>query len=157
MSFVLPFKLKVPGKDQFTGLSAVSTSFRFQGLLRLEGNELTIEWSGEALVQEVGAHTVRDDRLPLPTEQILVPVSQLYGARLEGGWWRPRLRLQARQLAVLSVVPSEEHGAVEFWYARADRDAAVALASALTAGIGMGSRAHLEGPAGTPPSGLPTS
>lgn len=150
MSFVLPFKLKVPGKDQFTGFNAVSTSFRFHGLLRLEGDELTIEWGGEAQVQEVGALTVRDDHLPLPQEQIVVPVSRLFKATLAGGWWRPRLRLQARELAVLSIVPSEQHGAVEFWYARADRDAALALASALQAGIASVSGQWLVPPANTP-------
>jgi hypothetical protein len=150
MSFVLPFKLKVPGKDQFTGFNAVSTSFRFHGLLRLAADELTIEWSGEAQVQEVGALTVRDDRLPLPQEQIVVPVNRLFKATLAGGWWRPRLLVQARELGLLSMVPSETHGAVQFWYARADRDAALALASALQSGIASGSGQWRGHPANTP-------
>lgn len=135
MGYILPFKLKVPGTDEIRGLHAVSTSFRFHGMLRLEGAVLTIEWGGSAQVQDVGALSVRDDRLALPDERITVPVSHLYRATLAGGWWRPRLRIQAKVLGALAVVPSEEHNVVQFWYARSDGAAAAALATALTAAI----------------------
>ena len=135
MKSILPFRLKLSGKDEFRGLHAISTSFRFQGFLRLEGHVLTIEWGGVAQVQNVGALSIRDDRLALPDECITVPVSHLYRATLAGGWWRPRLALQASELGALAVVPSEEHGTVQFWYARGDRTVALAMAAALSDAI----------------------
>ena len=149
MTPILPFRLKVPGTDVFRGLHAVSTSFRFRGFLRLEGHALTIEWGGVAQVQDVGALTIRDDRLALPEERIIVPVSHLYRATLDGGWWRPRLTLQATELGALAMVPSEEHGMVRFWYARADRTVAIAMAAALSHAIAA---ASLPGTS-PPPSG----
>jgi len=162
MTSILPFRLKVPGKDEFRGLHAVSLSFRFHGLLRLEGYVLTIQWGGAYQVQDVGALTIRDDRLALPDERITVPVSHLYRATLAGGWWRPRLTLQAKELGALAVVPSEEHGTVQFWYARGDRTVALAMAAALSDAIAAASLPAIAPPAGsvidgsasTPPSGL---
>jgi hypothetical protein len=164
MTAILPFRLKVSGKDEFKGLHAVSTSYRFRGFLRLEGALLTIEWSGIAQIQDVGALTIRDDQLPLPEERLTVPASQLYRVTLEGGWWRPRLTLQASGLGTLAVVPSEEHGLVRFWYARADRPAAELMAKAINDAIAAAAKAALPpGPdavihesSSTPQGGLPS-
>ena len=162
MTAILAFRLKVPGTDQFQGLHAVSTSYRFQGFLRLSGSALIIEWSGVAQVQDVGALTIRDDKLSLPDERLTVPVSHLYRATLAGGWFRPRLVLQARELGSLALVPSEEHGVVQFWYARADRQLATAMVAALTDAIGAASQSALlsvterviHESASTPPGGV---
>jgi hypothetical protein len=162
MIHALLFRLKVPGTDEFRGLRAVSTSYRFRGVLRLEGFVLTIEWGGLAQVQQVGALTIRDDHLTLPDEGITVPVSHLYRATLAGGWWRPRLTLQAKVLGALAMVPSEELGAVQFWYARGDRTAAIAMTAALNTAMAAAPPAAIPPPAAsqigdgpsTPPGGL---
>jgi hypothetical protein len=139
MTHVLAFRLKVPGADEFRDLQAVSTSYRCHGVLRLDGELLTIEWGGEVHVQEVDPLSVRDDRMAMPDEWITVPVSQLSQATLAGGWWRPRLTLQARELGALAPVPSEEHGIVRFWYARGDRALARGMATALGAAFAAAS------------------
>jgi hypothetical protein len=131
----LPIRLKVSGKDEFHGMRAVSTTFRFHGWLRLEAAFLRVEWSGYAQVQDVGPLSVKDDRLPLPAETLIVPVARLRRAELVGGWWRPRLIISARDGRALALVPSEEEGAVAFWYARRDRKAAIAFAASLSASI----------------------
>jgi hypothetical protein len=131
----LPIRLKVSGKDEFHGVHAVSTTFRFHGWLRLECASLCIEWHGYAQVQEVGPLSVNDDRLPLPAETLIVPVARLRRAELVGGWWRPRLLVSARDGRALALVPSEDEGTVHFWYARHDRRAAMAFASALSTEI----------------------
>lgn len=152
----LPFRLKVSGTDEFQDLRAISTSFRFDGWLRLDGASLHIEWSGYARRQEVGTTSVRDQRLPLPAETLLVPVGRLRRAELLGGWWRPRLALSARDDGALVVVPSEKHGAVHFWYARGDRILAATLAAELnraiaaTARLGGGSEEIVHLSANTP-------
>jgi hypothetical protein len=123
---------------------------------------MTIEWAGVAQVQDVGGLTIRDDRLALPDERITIPVSHLHRATLVGGWWRPRLSLQAKVLGALSLVPSEEHGTVQLWYARADRAAALAMTAALSTAIAVAPVAPIAPPvapdmgdtASTPPSGL---
>lgn len=135
MARILPFRLKVTGSDVFKDFAAVSTSYRFHGMLRLDGDELTIEWSGSAQVQEVGTIEVRDEKIALPDEELTVHVSSLYRARTAGGWWRPRLILEARELNALAIVPSEEHGQVAFWYARADAREAQVLVTELTTAI----------------------
>lgn len=140
---ILPFRLKVAGSDVFKDFAAVSTSYRFHGMLRLADNELQIEWGGVAQVQAVGTADLRDDKIALPDEGIAVPVAALYRAKLAGGWWRPRLVLQARDMDALSLVPSEDHGTVNFFYARADgrqaHEMAVALSSAIDRALTLGS------------------
>jgi hypothetical protein len=152
MSSELPFTLKVAGKDEVDGASAVSTSFHFHGWLRLEGGTLRIEWSGHARVQAVEVLSMRDEQLPLPAETLLVPLSRLRRAELLGGWWRPRLAISARDVRALSVVPSEAQGLVAFWYTRRDRALATgfcdelqrAIAKAIESGNTGGDIVHLS-------------
>jgi hypothetical protein len=79
--------------------------------------------------------SVQDGRELLPDERVTVPVGDLYQAILAGGWWRPRLTLQAREPGALADVPSEEFGRVRFWYARRDRSAALSMAAAINEAI----------------------
>jgi hypothetical protein len=162
---ILPFRLKVPGTDRFENFEAVSTSFRFRGHLGFDGDLLIISWAGVARVQEVGILTVRDDQLPLPCEEITVPVSHLARAGLDGGWWRPRVRLQAKVSGTLSLIPSEAAGTVQFWLSRRDRRAAGALVAVLeeaiatvtdTEGRALGP-SNSDKPFDTPRSGLTTA
>ncbi len=127
----LPFKLKVPGTDDFTGLSATSTRFRFHGLLRFTGAELHLEWSGTARVEKLGALTARTERLPLPHETLVVPVSGIRAIELHGGWWRPRLELSGNDLGVFNVVPGESRGRARLWITRQHRQLAAAVAAAI--------------------------
>jgi hypothetical protein len=131
MTVVLPFKLKVPGKDEFQGADITSVSYRFHGLLRLDGTDLHIEWAGTAHVDEVGTLNVRSETLPLPSETLDLPVSRLATVEVRGGWLRPRLEITATDLAALAVVPGEAQGRVRFWIARSHREQAAALVEAL--------------------------
>ena len=161
MSAALRFKLKVAGTDEFRGVHAVSTSFRFHGLMRFNGVHLQIEWAGSARVQDVGALSIRDEQLPLPTETLTIPADRLWGAELSGGWWRPRLEISAKDVGALAIVPSEDQGKVRFWYARRDRAAAIALTAALNRAIASPPLASTVQPPllsddtpGTPPGGF---
>jgi hypothetical protein len=132
---MLPFRLKVPGRDAIDGFEVSSTSFRIHGYLQVDGDMLIIEWGGTAHVQEVGATTVRDETEPLPDERLVVRAADLYRAELTGGWFRPRLRVQARRVGALSAVPSEKFGTVDFWYERSERFTAIEVARALNEAI----------------------
>lgn len=140
----LPIRLKVSGSDRFEGVRAISTTFRFHGWLKLDGGTLRIEWTGYARVQDVEMLSASDERLPLPAEALLVPLSRLRRAELRGGWWRPRLAIGARDSRALALVPSEEGGEVEFWYARRDGRMAATLAASLVRGIGEAADAGPE-------------
>jgi hypothetical protein len=135
MSDVIPFTLKVSGKDQFRGVNAISTSYRFHGRLRFDGVSLWIEWTGTYRVQEVGALTVRDDVAPLPNESLMVPLARVLNVRFRGGWLRPRLELSGRDLAVFETVPGEDGGIVRLWLSRQDREIAESLASRVNRAI----------------------
>jgi hypothetical protein len=140
---LLPFRLKVPGVDEFRDFKVISMSYKFRGQLQLLEQGVRIEWGGTATVEEVDTIDVRDDKISLPDESLDVPFTSLYRAQVLGGWWRPRLELQARQLAALSIVPSSEAGLVRFWIRRGDRELAQRLADKVNAGAGT---ASLRGP-----------
>jgi hypothetical protein len=135
MNDVVPFTLKVAGKDQFQGVKAVSTSYKFRGLLRFDGASLWIEWTGTYRVQEVGALTARDEEAPLPVESLTVPLARVLNVRFRGGWLRPRLELLGRDLAVFETVPGEDGGIARLWLARQDREIAASLTSRINQAI----------------------
>lgn len=138
MTLVLPFRLKVPGKDEFEGVSAVSTTFRVHGFLRFDGYMLSVEWGGEIAIEEVGITKISDTTEPLQDERIDLPIADIHRASLTGGWFRPRLELQARRLGALSYIPSEKLGVVKFWYDRSERFAAIEMVNALNDAIASG-------------------
>lgn len=135
MSAVLPFRLKVPGRDEIDGMDVVSQSFRIHGYLEMAGDVLVIEWGGTTHVQEVGMKGVRDETEPLAAQRLEVPAADLLRAELTGGWLRPRLRVQARRIGALAPVPSEKRGTVEFWYDRSERFVAIEVARELADAI----------------------
>ncbi len=153
---MLSFQLKVAGTDEFEGLSAVSVSYRISGLLELRHDVLVIQWSGEVLVEEVGL-TIREDREVIPAETVHVHVTDLYRASLDGGWFRPRLTVEARDLRTFEGIPSSAHGKLAFRYARKDRFEAITMAAAINAAIAAArSDEHPALPVAitTPPEGV---
>jgi hypothetical protein len=156
----LPFRLKVPGKDNRAGESVISwTTFAFRGLMRFDGDLLHLEWSGTAATDEVEGASVRSDVVALPAESVAIPLERLRTVKLAGGWWRPRLEITGNDMAALAEVPSEEGGRVRFWLRRGDRALAAELVSAMrqTArerpSLERGARPALPQPH-TPPGGV---
>ncbi len=145
MTLVLPFRLKVPGKDAFEGIDVVSTTFRVHGFLRFDGYMLSVEWGGEIAIQEVSITKISDETEPLQDERIDLPITEIHRASLAGGWFRPRLELQARRLGALSYIPSEKLGVVKLWYKRSERFAAIAMVNALNEAIASGGTRPLIG------------
>lgn len=135
MGSVLPFRLKVPGRDEVDGLDVISQSFRIHGYLQVDGDFLVIEWGGTTHVQEVGMSAVRDETEPIAEQRLAVPAADLLRAELAGGWFRPRLRVQARRVGALARVPGEKFGTVDFWYDRSERFTAIEVARDIAAAI----------------------
>jgi len=128
----LPFRLKVPARDNLAGASVISwTSFTFHGRLGFDGAELQVEWNGTAATDAVEGASVRSDVMALPAESVAVPLTRLRSARLVGGWWRPRVEITGNDLTALAAIPGEQAGEVQFWITRRDRKLAAALVAAL--------------------------
>ena len=121
MTSPLPFTLRIPNKDQWSLTHFTSTKFRFRGRIRLTDGGLLIEWSGVAKVEEVGLLGVNEDTVSLPHESLTLPLDAIATARLQGGWWLPRLEITSTDLESLRTVPSEDGGRVRFWIERGDR------------------------------------
>jgi hypothetical protein len=137
MGPTLPFRLKLAKTDevQIEGHDVTTRSYRIHGYLHVEGDTLVIEWGGTVRVNEVGATRIRDETERLPDQRLEIPVADLYRAELTGGWFRPRLTVQARRVGALSPVPNERFGVVDFWYDRAERFTAIDVARALNEAI----------------------
>ena len=102
----LPFRLKLPDEEAI-GLGGVkSVSYRVDGLLHLSDQSLTLEWSGTQTTEQVSFEKIGTDVDELPEDWLELPIEQIAGARVIGGWWRPRLELRARRLNAFEGVPT---------------------------------------------------
>jgi hypothetical protein len=160
MDPTLPFRFKARKTTEIDGSNVTTTSFRVHGYLEVDGDRLIVEWGGTAQVRHVGATGIRDETKALPDERLAIPVADLYRAELTGGWFRPRLTVQARRVGALASIPSERFGVADFWYDRSERFTAIAVAQALTEAIEhaastlLDGESHFsEGGASTPPDG----
>jgi hypothetical protein len=133
VTYVLPFRLRVPSRDEHSITEHTSISFKFRGLMRLETDALYIEWTGTGKVEEHGLLGTDTQVRTLPLESIELPLDQIRVMRFLGGWWWPRVVLSTVTLDGLRVIPSEEDGVVKFYIARSDRPTAEALIAAVLA------------------------
>jgi hypothetical protein len=123
----LPFRLKVPKREELGFAGASSTRFRFRGLLHVQEEALYLEWTGTARVERFGLTGIGKETLQLPAENMTLPFARLGDIMLQGGWILPRLVLMGNDLDALRIVPSEDGGRVCLWLARRDRRLAADL------------------------------
>ena len=127
----VPFHLPLPGRDTM-GLDGLrSVSYRIHGLLHLDGDVVTFEWSTSRHSERVSLTSVVVADDATPPELLDVPTQWVAGAVLVGGWWRPRLVLRGRRLDAFDGVPGAGVGAVTLRIARRDRPVAAAMVAAL--------------------------
>jgi hypothetical protein len=153
----LPFRLKVGDKTELDGSTVIRTSYKVHGYLHVDGEFLVVDLGGAIHVQTIGSFGVRDEKEKLPDRPLMIPARDLYRVELTGGWFRPRLTVQARRAGALAEIPSEVFGVVNFWYERSERFTAIAVANELAAAI-ESAAAPTEGLPGqemenTPPGG----
>jgi hypothetical protein len=111
-------------------MTATDTSHRVEGLLRLAGTCLTIEWSQTTEVTEVGWN-VETTRKTAPPELVRLPLAHLAEVELRDRWWQPRLELRATAIAALAAIPGAAGGHLVLHLARRDR----AIAAELVANV----------------------
>jgi hypothetical protein len=129
-ALTLPFRIKIPADSRFVGMKARDTIRRVEGLLRLAGSSLTIEWSQTTEVTEVG-WSVETNRETLPPEFVRLPLAHLAEIELHDRWWWPRLELRTTALSALASVPGAAGGRLLLRLARRDR----AIAAELVANV----------------------
>ena len=103
----LPFRLHEPGEDNMGAWGIESISYRADGLLHLTDQGVTLEWTETRTHEQVSIDRVGTDVETFPREGVDLSVSQLAGAWVAGGWWRPRLELRVRLAQDLEGVPGK--------------------------------------------------
>jgi hypothetical protein len=128
----VPFQVALPGHDTLDFDEVRSESYRVHGLLHLDEDILTFEWSTSLRVERVSFAGVEVDDDVTEPEFLEIPVAWIAEARVTGGWWAPRLRLRGRRLDAFDGVPGADLGKLVLRIARRDRALAAAMAAALT-------------------------
>lgn len=147
MSIVLPFRLSVPGLDTFDLQGVHSVSARIEGRAAWDGAVLTLEWAETQTIEEVSLLRVRDEQIKQPPLAVDVPASELLGAVVRGGWWRPVVELRPRYFNAFDAIPGAKPGRLELRIARRDRSMARRLVDELDRAI-----AHHQLPPATDPT-----
>ncbi len=143
----LPFSLRVSGIDTFGVDAIASTAFSFKGRLTLGPNELCLEWTGSAHVDEVAFTGIRSEQIALPRESLHLPYCLVGTVQLRGGWLRPCIELTGTDWNTLQSVPSEDAGHLRLWIARRDRP----LARRIVAALRQSMATPMVGPRPLPP------
>ena len=128
-SVAVPFALKLPEELSGTRGRMLTKAYQVRGVARLEGDRLTLEWSGSIEITEVSGGDVRKLRESVPAQRLLLPLTRIASIVLHGRWWRPYILLRASGVRPLDLVPTASRGAVQLCLARRDRRAAEALVS----------------------------
>lgn len=82
----LPFVLS-RSKDVYTSTTMVSTKERVHGLLRLEGEQLRIQWRVGRTTERYGVGELRSDDEVEPVQEVVVPLEHVAGAVVRQRWW----------------------------------------------------------------------
>lgn len=108
----LPFVIK-RGSDAFSGEGMTTTRETVHGLLRLEDDELKIQWRLVRKTEHMGSE-MRSDQEVEPVREIVVPLSGVAGAIVRRRWrwldWLsgPRLVLTASDLGAFEELAGRD-------------------------------------------------
>ena len=88
-----------------------TTTETVHGLLRLEGDELTVQWRLARKIDHLGTEMHTDEEFEAVRE-VTIPLSAMAGAIVRRPWWRfwsgPRIVLVASDLQALEAVTGED-------------------------------------------------
>ncbi|HEX9166472.1 MAG TPA: hypothetical protein VF862_11225 [Gemmatimonadales bacterium] len=101
----LPFFLK-RSEDVITSGTITSTAETVHGLLRLEGEQLVVQWRIARSTDHVGSE-IRTDREVSPVHEAVIPLAALGGGRVRASWWpwsAGRIILTAADLRAFETV-----------------------------------------------------
>ncbi len=107
----LPFTLR--RSSEVLSLSSMTTTTETtHGLLRLEGDNLVIQWRVARKTDHLGAAEMRTDEEFEAVKEVVVPLSGVAGAVVRRRWWEwfsgPRIVLRASDLQAFEAVTGED-------------------------------------------------
>lgn len=116
----VPFSLGQP-KETSVDLGRVrSKSFQVRGIARMEGDRLTLEWSGSIEIIEIYGGDVRNLRQSVPAQRLVLPAARIAKIELRGRWWKPYIELRTTGIGPLELVPTASGGRVLLHITRSD-------------------------------------
>jgi hypothetical protein len=106
----LPFR-QSRKQDAFDAEGVTSTTETVHGLMRLEGDQVVIQWRAATRVDRVGME-IRTDEEVGDVREVVVPLEAVAGATVQRPWWRrlrgPRVLLLASDLRAFEDLSGEE-------------------------------------------------
>ena len=107
----VPFVLK-RGEDVMTNTSVESTRETIHGVIRLESEQVVLQWRLDRKTEVMGGTGIRTDQEFEPVREVAVSLDGVAGATVRAGWigWLlgPKLVLTASDLAAFEVVAGAE-------------------------------------------------
>ena len=125
----VPFSLALAKETNVDRNKVQSKVFQVRGVARLEGDRLTLEWSGSVEITEVLGGDVRNLRQSVPAQRLVLPAGRIASIEARGRWLRPRIELRTTGIGPLELVPTAVAGRVLLHLARRDWSAARDLVS----------------------------
>lgn len=126
----VPFSLALPKEATVDGGGVQSKVYQVRGMARLDGDRLTLEWSGSVKIVEVRTgKSVRSMRQSVPAQRLVLPAARIARFEPRGRWWKPYVELRTDSIAPLELMPTAVAGKVLLRIERSDWGAARELAS----------------------------
>ena len=125
----VPFALSLAKETNIDRGRVQTKQMQVRGLARMEGDRLTLEWSGSVEISEIQGGSVRNLRHSVPAQRLVLPVQRIALIELRGRWWRPYIELRTTGIGPLELVPTAMAGRVLLRITRRDWSAARELVS----------------------------
>lgn len=125
----VPFSLSMPKEATVDGRHVQSRVYQVRGMARLDGDRLTLEWSGSVEIVEVHGEGVRTLRQSVPAQRLVLPAARIAMMTAHSRWWRPYIELRTDSIAPLELMPTATSGRVALRISRRDWGAARDLIS----------------------------
>jgi hypothetical protein len=125
----VPFSLALAKETMFDRDRVQSKAFQVRGVTRLEGDRLTLEWSGSIEITETQGGSVRNLRQSVPAQRLVLPTSRIAHIELGSRWWKPYIELQTTGIGPLDLVPTASAGRLLLRITRRDWATAKELVS----------------------------
>jgi hypothetical protein len=116
----VPFSLALPKETMLDRGRVQSKAFQVRGVTRLEGDRLTLEWSGSIEITEIQNGSVRNLRQSVPAQRLVLPASRIAQIELRSRWWKPTIELRTIGIGPLDLVPTASAGRVLLRITRRD-------------------------------------
>jgi hypothetical protein len=127
--YAVPFSLALDKETNVDRGRVQSKVFQIRGIARLEGDRLTLEWSGSIEIVDIDGGSVRNLRQSVPAQRLVLPVTRIAHVEARGRWWKPFIEIRTTGIGPLELVPTAAGGRVYLRIVRRDWIAARDLVS----------------------------